>query len=479
MLSSSDLRDNPITTIRGVDFPTTLHTLYLPDNISFLELKESNVEVFQHLAHFSGSAKTTRCSGGALRTVHNFALCVITDAKFEELYGDYKSGSDITRWLVPIMVGGPFVLALCWEMVKRSRSNKRQKELAARLLAENSTNASGGTGFSTLASLFTDTVDHDRASLWGPPIERLLLKRRIASQDLVLDADQPIASGGFGVVYVATFQRCTTVVVKKIAPNRAKDDQALRDFLAEIKLCAELDHPKIVRFLGVSWRTLADMAVVLEYMPRGDLAQLLQRQQPRQRHHSREFGWFDSGSSGLPTKAALALDVLEAVVYLHSFPCPIIHRDLKSKNVLLGADYEAKLGDFGVSRAWREDATLTAGVGTMAWIAPEVLRGERYTEQADMYSFGVLLTELSTCAKPFDGVSSALVLLQVTTGDARPTMSDGCPQAIRDLADRCLSVVAHDRPSAMAVHYQLRTLCQQAQQQQQQEDSDADDTYAF
>jgi serine/threonine protein kinase len=126
--------------------------------------------------------------------------------------------------------------------------------------------------------------------------------------------------------------------------------------------------------------------------------------------------------------------------------------------VLLGHNYTAKLSDFGVSREWQVDATMTAGIGTMAWIAPEVLRGERYTEKADMYSFGVILTELATCAKPFEGISNALIVLKVTSGEHRPEMGDDCPDDIRELGMRCLSYDAGDRPSAMVAHYELKTL---------------------
>ncbi|TMW55082.1 hypothetical protein Poli38472_013844 [Pythium oligandrum] len=140
----------------------------------------------------------------------------------------------------------------------------------------------------------------------------------------------------------------------------------------EIRMCVKLDHPKIVEFVGISWSSLMDIAVVIEFMAGGDLATALQTQDSANPQH-----WFES-SAMLKSKTFLALDMIEALVYLHSFASPIIHRDLKSRNVLLTADGEAKLS---ISRELSLDETMTGEVGTVAWIAPEVLQGERYSER--------------------------------------------------------------------------------------------------
>ncbi|EEY53027.1 protein kinase [Phytophthora infestans T30-4] len=92
-------------------------------------------------------------------------------------------------------------------------------------------------------------------------------------------------------------------------------------------------------------------------------------------------------------KVKIALHVAHALTYLHSLSPVVIHRDLKSRNILLTADLDAKLTDFGISRE-RVDQTMTAGVGTSLWMAPEVLMGERYDDKADIFSFGVVLSEL-------------------------------------------------------------------------------------
>lgn len=238
-----------------------------------------------------------------------------------------------------------------------------------------------------------------------------------------------IAKGGYGAVYKATF-RDKEVVTKQLLPERARDPRMLNDFMDEIRTCSSLDHPKIVTFIGFTFSSLMDLSAVFEYMPNGDLATLMQKQLKRETRDPSvrsSYGWFRSNKTergGLKCKSLLALDIAEALVYLHSFESPMIHRDLKPNNVLLSERWEAKLTDFGVSRELTEDQTMTAEIGTISWIAPEVLRGERYSEKADVYSFGVILTELDTCRRPYPRAS-------------RTTTTAGATSSTRTRASPC------------------------------------------
>ncbi|GAB9475839.1 Tkl protein kinase [Globisporangium polare] len=287
-----------------------------------------------------------------------------------------------------------------------------------------------------------------------------------------------IAKGGYGAVYKAKF-RNETVVVKQLLPDKTRNKQILKSFMDEIRICAALDHPKVVRFIGITWSSLLDLSVVTEYMANGDLGSLLTEQLQRQASGavSRfDYSWFKassstSGGGGAKCKSLLALDIAEALVYLHSFISPIIHRDLKSRNVLLSTDWEAKLTDFGVSRELDEDQTMTGEIGTVSWIAPEVLRGERYTEKADIYSFGVIMTELDTCRRPYsDGIpnedngggsnqhTNTRIAVLVSNGKLKPAITDECPASVRQLIDQCLESDPKNRPSAVQIHFELRNL---------------------
>ncbi|KAG7392535.1 hypothetical protein PHYPSEUDO_000223 [Phytophthora pseudosyringae] len=155
----------------------------------------------------------------------------------------------------------------------------------------------------------------------------------------------------------------------------------------------------------------------------------------------------------------------------------VIHRDLKSKNVLLNMHLEAKLTDFGVSRAQYAVQThaMTAGIGTSFWIAPEVLLGQDYNEQADIYSFGVVLSELDTDDYPFWNDSNrdaprgklqeADILRQVATGNKRPQFSPNCPAGVLLLAESCLQEKPQDRPTAAAIVETLQQLLHSSLQQ--------------
>lgn len=456
-----------------MSFSWSLKILDLGSNpITNFEICKTDYSTFQSLTSFNAQITQTSCSNSEAQkvTLYGSTFCVISDDLFAQLYGDGSStGSSSssvssasssskkssTLMIALVCVAGVLAVALV-VVVARTYPKRRNKAASqAQTYMSNHTSSNGAATNSHLdSSAFNTIFSGGKVTMMGgTAMESSLVKYRIPANEVAIE--RAIAKGGFGIVHLAKYNG-DSVIVKKILPEKASDDRCLSAFIEEIKLCSSLSHPKVVRFIGVSWNTLSDISVVMEYMPNGDLDVLLKKQFRRKETHPGEFDWYQNSSS-LPAKSTLALDVLEAIVYLHSFSSPIIHRDLKAKNVLLSDSYEAKLSDFGISREWQVDATMTAGIGTMAWIAPEVLRGERYTEKADIYSFGVILSELSTCGKPFDGVTNALIVLKVTS-EEKPDLGPDCPEDIRELALRCLSFNPSDRPSAMVAHYELRTL---------------------
>ncbi|KAL3661809.1 hypothetical protein V7S43_013103 [Phytophthora oleae] len=217
-------------------------------------------------------------------------------------------------------------------------------------------------------------------------------------------------------------------------------------------MAAKFDHPNVVKLIGAAWTVESDLQALSEYMVGGDVREfLIYPQTPRI--------W-------TARKLQIALDVVEALVYLHSFIHPVVHRDLKSRNILLSKEMRAKLTDFGVSRIMSEDNTMTQGEGTSRWEAPEVLAGkEDYNQQADIFSFGVVLSELDTHAIPYDDargsndntLANVAILQKIAMGAIRPSFSTRCPPDIRALPDRCLAHNPNDRPSAPEVAYVLRT----------------------
>lgn len=286
--------------------------------------------------------------------------------------------------------------------------------------------------------------------LWEDDV---IITARVPREKVILQ--DLISRGGYGEVYSGTFND-EHVAVKMLLPETRKCIRHLNAFLAEVKLMATLNHERIVRFVGVAWDSLNDLCVLSEYMEGGDLRALLKTYED------------DNIPQGVDRrKATIALHVAHALTYLHSLSPSVLHRDLKSKNILLTSDFQAKLTDFGVSRE-RSDHTMTGGVGSSRWMAPEVMMGERYDNKADMFSFGVVLAELDQHDIPYanvkeNGDSGRLmpdlaILQMVASGKLRIQFSLDAPQAIQELGIKCVSLDPKDRPTASEALYQLHTI---------------------
>lgn len=282
-----------------------------------------------------------------------------------------------------------------------------------------------------------------------------LASRRIPASDLRLG--RCISRGGFGLVFVGDL-RGRQVAVKKIRNDRTVETDQIEQFIREITLISTLQHPRIVEFIGVSWEnTLADLAAVTELMERGDL-----------RNVTRGFKRRGYRLTWDAHKTRIAMHVAQALEYLHSRTPAVVHRDLKAKNVLLNVEMEAKLSDFGIARERPDEASqmMTAGIGTSFWIAPEVLMGRDYDERADIYSFGVVLSELDTDDYPYWNASNPPqgkaqeneILRQVASGGRRPAFGADCPGPILAIAARCLQAEPSDRPSAAELVILLQQL---------------------
>jgi len=138
----------------------------------------------------------------------------------------------------------------------------------------------------------------------------------------------------------------------------------------------------------------------------------------------------------------MAIDAAKGMEYLHSLQ--IMHRDLKSKNMLVDRYNNVKLCDFGLCKVKTNDLN-TGGLGTISWMAPEVLSHENYSEKADVYSFGVILWELLTCEEPFNDVPIFSVPVMVTKGE-RPPIPKDCPSLFKKLIKSCWSQSPKSRP---------------------------------
>ncbi|GAB9475093.1 Tkl protein kinase [Globisporangium polare] len=263
-----------------------------------------------------------------------------------------------------------------------------------------------------------------------------------------------LSRGGFGEVYQGIYNR-QQVAIKMLLPETRKDLDEITALFAEVKLMASLDHDRIVNFVGVAWDSLNDVCVLSEFMEGGDLRGALMRWEEARRPHG-----FNRD------KVKIALHVAHALTYLHSLRPPILHRDLKSKNILLDNQLNAKVTDFGVSRE-SSYRTMTAGVGTSLWMAPEVMMGERYDEKADIFSFGIVLSELDTHAVPYrqfqessggHRIPDTAVLQMVSLGKIRVKFSKNASAEMAELGNACVSLNPKDRPTAADALYTLHNV---------------------
>lgn len=243
--------------------------------------------------------------------------------------------------------------------------------------------------------------------------------------ELVIDPE-PIGRGGYGTVYKGKW-RGTTVAIKKMKVEGASD--RYNEFSQEFQTMMSVRHPNIVLFMGAC-TVSPNLSIILEYCGNGSLWDVL-------RNHSTPLPWY--------LRCKIALDISRGVNYLHNFPTPVLHRDLKSLNILLDDAMNAKLADFGWTRFKAEN--MTNKIGTYQWMAPEVIQGHEYSEKADVYSFGIILWELATRKPPFRELNGLQVSQEVVRNDLRPPVPKRCPDPFLKLMQKCWSKECELRPS--------------------------------
>ncbi|KAL2348276.1 hypothetical protein Fmac_002276 [Flemingia macrophylla] len=211
-------------------------------------------------------------------------------------------------------------------------------------------------------------------------------------EDIVpnLTSENVIGTGGSGLVYRVRLKTGQTVAVKKLFGGAEKSDMELV-FRAEIETLGRIRHANIVKLLfscsGDAFRIL-----VYEYMENGSLGDVL--------HGEGKCGV----SMDWSTRFAIAVGAAQGLAYLHH-DCvpPIVHRDVKSNNILLDHEFVPRVADFGLAKTLqREGAAMSRVAGSYGYIAPEYGYTMKVTEKSDVYSFGVVLMELITGKRPND-----------------------------------------------------------------------------
>ncbi|KAF7845455.1 wall-associated receptor kinase-like 20 [Senna tora] len=276
-----------------------------------------------------------------------------------------------------------------------------------------------------------------------------------------------VGSGGFGEVFKGTLDDGTLTAIKRAKPGNTR---AADQLLNEVRILCQLNHRSLVRLLGCCIDLPNEPLLVYEFVPNGTL-----------------FDHLHNASAWAPLswhrRLKIAHQTAEGLSYLHNSAIPrIFHRDIKSSNILLDDNLDAKVSDFGLSRLAISEAShiTTCAQGTLGYLDPEYYINFQLTDKSDVYSFGVVLLEILTSKKALDfgreeedvnlvvfvkramkhGRLMDVVDRTVRIGAGRVELES--MKALGSLAASCLDEQRQKRPSikdvADEIHYILRML---------------------
>ncbi|CAM0145356.1 unnamed protein product [Urochloa decumbens] len=199
---------------------------------------------------------------------------------------------------------------------------------------------------------------------------------------------QLLGAGGFGSVYRGVLRKSNTEVAVKKVSHESK--QGMKEFVAEVASMGRLRHRNLVQLLGYC-RRKGELLLVYDYMPNGSLDKYLYDR--------------SKGTLGWPQRFHIIRGVASGLLYLHEdWEQVVIHRDVKASNVLLDAEMNGRLGDFGLARLYDHgtDVHTTHVVGTMGYLAPELGHTGKATPATDVFAFGAFLLEVTCGRRPIE-----------------------------------------------------------------------------
>ncbi|XP_030670665.1 muscle, skeletal receptor tyrosine-protein kinase isoform X3 [Nomascus leucogenys] len=284
-----------------------------------------------------------------------------------------------------------------------------------------------------------------------------------------------IGEGAFGRVFQARapgllpYEPFTMVAVKMLKEEASADMQA--DFQREAALMAEFDNPNIVKLLGVC-AVGKPMCLLFEYMAYGDLNEFLRSMSPHTMcslSHSDLSMRAQVSSPGPPPlscaeQLCIARQVAAGMAYLSERK--FVHRDLATRNCLVGENMVVKIADFGLSRNIYSADYYKANENDaipIRWMPPESIFYNRYTTESDVWAYGVVLWEIfSYGLQPYYGMAHEEVIYYVRDGNIL-SCPENCPVELYNLMRLCWSKLPADRPSFTSIHRILERMCERAE----------------
>jgi len=309
------------------------------------------------------------------------------------------------------------ILAAC-----KRRKEERTQPPSARLQSKPSTR-------------FPDAEDEQKANLDS-------IRAHLSADKIVPGKDlefvKKLGSGVAGEVFKGLYKG-QTVAIKVLKSHMAED---LEEFKKEFYVMSAINDDHVVLFIGVS--LVPKLCMVMEYCARGSLYHILRDPQV-------DIDWERTFS--------FANQIALGLIALHTNDPQVLHRDIKSLNLLITRDWKLKVGDFGTSRFSEKENmdTMRQMRGTMHYLDPRMATGATFTDKSDMYSMGIVLWEIvnrcitGTYAQPYHELKlnhNFQVLYQALNNNARPTMPKQCPKPMETLIKDCWDLNPDVRPSA-------------------------------
>jgi len=215
----------------------------------------------------------------------------------------------------------------------------------------------------------------------------------------------------------------------------------MSNFVEEASTMSKIQHPNIVKFIGAC-TTPPNFCFVAAYSHKGNLFELIKR---------------NADIIDQSTVINIALGIATGIKYLYDLNPTVLHRDLKSANIMLDENLNAQIWPYGFTIISSRVNESLNYVGTVQWVAPEIIEGSQFNEKAEVYSFAIILWELITKSAPYPGVQPKDLAAQIIDG-LRPEIPENCDPVIRELLVKCWDKDPFERPALYQVIAKLESL---------------------